>query len=143
MFMDYIKQVLGITALEAEVADLKAQVADLKAPKNSLKMVSPNGTRVIEFLVTDNNAGMWMTAGPGKPQVAIYNDVNQGAVVGIWGQADTDGRRRGALDVALSHCFTTGGSIQLIDPENNMFNISPKSPFIGEGTSLSGSRSKF
>lgn len=137
MILGMIKAILGaparIAALEAKIAELEAALAAAKLT-NSLSLVSPDGTKKIELLCQNHTAGIWVSGGSGKPMVAIYNDDNQGAVVGIWGQSDKDGLRRGGLDVSMSHCPTSGGMIQMISPNNTLYDIVPGS--VGLGTHL-------
>jgi hypothetical protein len=144
MFMDFIRAILAaparIDALEAKIVELEAALAKAKIT-NSLTLVSPDGTKKIDMVCQNNNAGIWISGGTGKPMVAIYNDNTQGAVVGIWGQAGVDGWRRGGLDVAMSHCPATGGTIQLISPDNTLYDIAPGT--VGKGTSMGTNRSKF
>lgn len=146
MFMDKLKAILAIphriAALENKISELEVALAKSKIT-NSLSLMSPDGSRKIELMCQNNSAGIWISSETGSPMVAIYNDKHQGAVVGIWGQADADGYRRGGLDVALSHTKTKGGIIQMMSPDNKIYDITTDSPIVGKGSSLGPNRSKF
>lgn len=141
MFWDYVKSFfVGPSLMDAmaiEIASLKLLVNDLDGRKNksSLTLVSPNGVNKIVLTATDYTAGMWISADKNDPAVAIYNQKDHGAVIGIWGKAGKDGNRRGALDVAIAHTLKDGGTIQMIDAGNKLHFLTADS-LGGETTQL-------
>lgn len=119
-----------IEQLEKNVANL---VEILDKMKQSITLKSPNGLHTISLMATDLVSGLWIERGEGQPMVTVYNS-EPSAVIGIYGKADKDGWRRGALDIALHHDPKTGGNIQMMDAENKLYTLTPDET--GEGVQI-------
>lgn len=85
--------------------------------KGSLVLVSPDGKNTITLKATDSIAGLWIGAkDTDSPQVSIYTNKQDGAVVGVFG--DRHGRPTKGLDVAIS-ANKGEAKIQGVDAKNN------------------------
>lgn len=119
-----------IAALEAKVAGLEKLIAAVDLTTEGVTFKSEGRT----IIIAANAAGIWVE-GKDKSIAALYSVPHEGAVVGVYGQPDKDGKRRGTLDACLFYDPRKGeASLQLTKADNTVYHLTPDET--GEGLKL-------